>query len=290
MKIKLEEALKIYEKYGSDTVPLIYLSDVYISTANGVLQINQGMKFEESQVDMLIRANISEIDVIFTDKLLAKLIATFPSVYRYPQGRKNFLDMDRMIDELDKVNGLSRKKRAVVSCTEVYRKNPQGQYEIVMRYGERLNYSRWNEIKVRLGRTAEIDYRIDEAGIIVFIIMSPGSPSYMKRFMMNTELISLIVDSKSEFNFQISPDFNPDTDVFPVNDANELLTTYKESKAKLVIIGGELDEDYKRALAKLKAYDKYVRMMLVKNADPKNKQQILMTIRQLYNQNLWERD
>jgi hypothetical protein len=90
MKIKLDEALRIYEKYGSEDVPIIFLKDIFLNTGGGVLQISQGMKFDESQSEMMIRANISEFEAIFTEKLLAKLIATFPDRYRYPQGRLNF--------------------------------------------------------------------------------------------------------------------------------------------------------------------------------------------------------
>lgn len=288
MKIQLKEAMKIYEKYGPEDMPLVFLSDIYLNTGNGVLQITQGMKLDETQFDMLIRANIMEFDVVFTDKLLAKLISTFPSEYRYPQGRKNLIEMDRMIDNLENSNRMTKRKRFVLSCTEIYKKNASGMYEVILRYGEKLSYKRWNEIKVKLNRNTDIDYRIDECGIIVFVILKAGSFDYMKRFMTNTELISLIVEHREEFDIQISPDFNVETDIYAVNTKEELLQVYVDTKAKLVIAGGELDNDAKTALAQLKRYDRYARMMVVKNPDPSMKRQIILTIKKIYNQNPWE--
>ncbi len=290
MKIKLEEALRIDEKYGSEDVPIIFLKDIFLNTGGGVLQISQGMKFDESQSEMMLKANILEFDVVFTEKLLAKLIATFPDRYRYPQGRLNFLDMDRLVSELEDINRMSKRKRYVLSCTEVYSKNTQGMYEVILRYGEKLSYARWNEVKVKLGRNALLDYQLDEFGIIVFVMLDPTDPNYMKRFMKNTELISLIVEHKNEFDFNISPEFNPETDIYPVNNYNDLLQTYADKKVKLVIVGDELNEEYKLALAQLKRYDRYARMMVVQNPDPTRKKDIILTIKRMYNQNLWEKE
>lgn len=290
MKIKLEEAVRIYEKYGAEDVPLIFLSDIYLNTGAGVLQLTQGMKFDDTQYDMLIRSNIYDIDVVFTEKLLAKLIATFPNRYRYPLGRKSMLDIDRIISDLEDANRMSRRKRYVLSRSEVYKKNANEMYEVILRYGEKLTYARWNEVKVKLGRSAQIDYRLDEVGIAIFIILKVGHPDYMKRFMMNTELISLIVEHKTEFDLTIAPDFDPENDIYPINDKSDLLQTYSDKKVKMVIVGGELDEEYKLALAQLKRYDRYARMMVVKNPDPAKKKEILMMIKRVYNQNLWEKD
>lgn len=290
MKIKLEEAMRIYEKYGSEDVPIVYLKDIFLNTGAGVLQISQGMKFDESQSDLFTRTNMLEFDVVFTEKLMAKLIATYPDRYRYPQGRLNFLDMDRLISDLEDVNRLTKRKRFVLSCTEVYYKNAQGMFEVILRYGEKLTYSRWNEIKVKLGRNAVLDYQLDEFGIIVLVILDPTEPNYMKRFMKNTELISLIVEHKKEFDFVIAPEFNPETDIYPVNNTAELLQTYVDKKVKLIIVGDELTDEYKVALAQVKRYDRYARMMVVQNPDPSRKKDIVMTIKKMYNQNLWEKD
>lgn len=288
MRIKVDEALKIHEKYGKESMPIIFLSDVYLSTTAGVLQISQGMTFDSTQYDMFYRANVFEINVIFTEKLLAKLIGNFPERYRYPWGRKSFMDMDRMIDDMENINRSSKRKRYILSCTEVYKQNSQGLYETVLNYGERLTYTRWNEVKVRLGRNALIDYRFDECGIIVFVIMKPGAPNYMQKFMNNTELISLLVEHKHELNITIAPDLNPNIDIYTVNDKKDLLQVYSDNKVRLIIVGDELNDEYKMALAMIKKHDRHARMMVVKKPDPANKLRILETIKAIYRQNIWE--
>lgn len=288
MKIQLDEALRLTEKYGSEDVPLIFLNDMYLSTGAGMLQLSQGMKFDLTQADMMMNANLKEFEIVFTEKILAKLITNFPDRYRYPLGRLEFMDLDRLIDTLDAANRMTKRKRNVISSTEIYKKSANGMYETTLRYGEKLSYNRWNEIKSRLGRNSSIDYRLDEVGIIVFIIMRPGESNYMQKFMNNTELISLIVEHKDEFDITISPDFNPNVDIYPVNSKSDLLQTYVDKKARLIVIGDELNEEYKMALAQVKHYDRYARMMVVKNPSPSQKREILATIKKVYNQNLWD--
>ncbi len=288
MKIQLDEAIRITEKYGTDDVPLVFLNDMFINTGAGMLQLSQGMKFDVTQADLMMNANIKEFEVVFTEKILAKLITNYPERYRYPLGRKDFMDIDRLIDTLDAANRMTKRKRHVISSTEIYKKNSSGMYETTLRYGERLTYSRWNQIKSRLGRNSSIDYRLDEVGVIVFIIMRPGEPHYMQKFMNNTELISLIVEHKDEFDVTIAPDFNPNTDIYPVNTKAELLQTYIDQKPRLIIIGDELNDEYKAALAQIKHFDRYARLMVVKNPSPSQKKEILDTIKKVYNQNLWD--
>ena len=287
MKIRTEDALKIIQKYGSDEVPIIYLGDIYVNTNNGVLQFSQGMKFEENHYEMFSRAKILEFEAIFTEKLLAKLITNFPDRYRYPLGRKNIIDIDRLVSELEDVNRINKHKRYLISCNEVYKKNANGLYETIVHYGERLTVSRWNEVKSKLSRNSEIDFRYEECGIIVYVILKAGDSQYATRFMKFTEVVSLIVEHKKEFNVTISPDFNPDSDVYPVTEANQLYQTYVDKKPRLVILADELTDEYKPALSQIKGYDKYARLMVVKNPDPAKKRDILMMIKKVYNQDLW---
>jgi hypothetical protein len=288
MKIRIEEALKIYQKYGKDQVPIIFLSDVFLNTGAGVLQISQGMPFDETQYDLFVSANVFEIDVIFTDKLLAKLIANYPDKYRYPWGRLGLIEMDRLIENIEDTNRMTKHKRKAISCTEIYRKNTQGLYETILGYGEKLIQSRWNEVKTKIGRSSTIDYRFEECGIIVFVILKAGDPDYMRKFMNNTELVSLLVEHKADLNIAIAPDLNPNTDIYTVNDPKDLLQVYTDNKTRLVIVGDELNDEYKIALAKLKHYDRYARMMVVKKADPSKKREIIGTIKKVYMQEPWE--
>ncbi len=288
MRIKLDEAMKLMEKYGSDQVPIVFLNDVYLNTGSGILELTQGMKFDESQNDIFVKAGIYEFEVVFTDKLLAKLIANYPDKYRYPIGRKNLIDMDKMIDSLDDCNRMSKVKRYVLSSTEIYKKNAQGLFETVIHYGEKIVAERWNQAKSSLARNVVLDYSLDEIGILVFTILKPGDPRYASRFMKYTEVISLIVEHKKDLGVEISPDLNTDTDIYPVTDTGELLQTYIDRKPRLIVVADELDDDYKLALARVKKYDRYARMIVIKNPDPAQKLKILQSVKKVYAQNVWD--
>ncbi|OHD53806.1 MAG: hypothetical protein A2Y33_16610 [Spirochaetes bacterium GWF1_51_8] len=290
MKIKTEEALKINEKYGSEDMPIVFLNDIYVSTNSGVLQISQGMKFDSTQYELLVRGNVLEFEVIFTEKLLAKLITNFPDRYRYPVGRKNLIEIDRVVSGLEDANRASKRKRYMLTSTEIYKKNSRGMFETVLKYGERLTYTRWNEVKVKLSRDTTLDYRFEECGVMVFVMLNPGDPLYAQRFMKNTEIITLLVEHKRDFDITLSPDFNPDTDVYPVNEIDKAFEVYLDKKPRLIIIADELSDDYKAALAKIKVYDRYARMIVIKNPDPANKLEILKLIKRVYNQDPWEQE
>lgn len=288
MKIKLNEATRLMEKYGREQLPIVFLNDIYLNTGSGILELTQGMRFDESQSEMFIKAGIYEFEVVFTDKLLAKLIATFPEKYRYPIGRKNLIEVDKMIDAIEDCNRMSKFKRHVISSTEIYKKNSKGLYETILSYGEKLVSSRWNQVKSLLKRNAELDYNLDEIGIIIFTILKPGDPEYASRFMKYTEVISLIVEHKKDLGIEISPDLNTETDIYPVTDANQLLQTYVDKKPRLIVVADELNDEYKLALAKVKKFDRYARMVVIKKPDPAQKLKILESFKKVYSQNVWE--
>ncbi len=285
MKLKIDHALKILEKYGDDDVPLILLSDVRVPGSGA--HLTQGMRFDREQYNALKGTPVSEIDVIYSEKLFAKLIANFPAVYRNPVGRRNVVEMDRLVDSLEASNYISKRKRCVVSLTEVYKKNPSGMHETVIPFGEKLHQKRWNEVKFAMGRNTLLDYRFDEGGIIVFFILSGSDPQYAQKFMRFTELISLIVESRN-FGVTFSPDFNPETDIHSVNDKNALLDTYVATKATLIVVGEDINEDYKAALNQIKSYDRYARMMMVKNVGHEQRRETLEQVKKFYGLTLWE--
>lgn len=285
MKIKIDHALKIIEKYGHDDVPVILLSDVRVPGSS--YHITQGMKFEKEHFDMLKGSPVNEIDVVYSEKLNAKLITNFPAVYKTPIGRKNVIEMDKVIDALEASNYLSKRKRVIISLTEIYKKTPLGNYETVLHYGEKLHVKQWNELKYNIGRNSTIDYHYDECGIIVFFILNAGDPQYAQKFMKFTELVSIIVES-CNLGFSISPDLNPETDVYTVNDSAQLLTQYISTKATLIVLGEEISDEYKAALNQVKTYDRYARMIMVRNVDSSNKLAVLEQIKKGYNTSLWE--
>lgn len=287
MKIKVEEAQRICEKYGRDEVPILMLGDVYLRSNANVLQLTQGMQYDPSQYDLFLSSGVKEIDVVYNERLCAKLIHTYPGVYRQPVGRKSMIELDRLIDELESANAVSKRKRYVVALNEIYKKNSSGVQEAVVEYGERLHFKRWNDIKFVLNRNTILDYRIDEGGILIFFLLSSSDPQYAQKFMRYTDLVSMIVESKNA-GVDIAPDFNPETDVHTVTDRLKLLEVYNDTRASLIIVGEELNEEYKTALAQVKSFDRYVRLMLIKNPEGQQKMEILAKIKAVYGQKLWQ--
>ena len=285
MKIKIDHALRIIEKYGHEEVPVIMLSDLRVPAHN--FQLTQGMKFEKEHYTVLKNSPVNEIDVVYSEKLNAKLITNFPAVYKTPIGRKNVIEMDKIIDSLEASNYLSKRKRVIVSLTEIYKKNPMGNYETVLHYGDRLHVKQWNEIKYNIGRNNTIDYHYDECGIIVFFILSAGDPQYAQKFMKFTELVSIIVES-GNIGFTISPDLNPETDVYTVNDSRHLLDQYISTKSALIVLGEDINDEYKAALNQIKTYDRYARMIMIRNVDRTRKTEVLEQIKKGYGLSLWE--
>lgn len=288
MKIRVDEALRLSEKYGADDVQMLYLQDIFVNTRGGVMQITHGMKFESDHAEFLQNAGIREIEVIYTERLFAKLSVNFAEEYRLPLGRISFMEMDRLIDAMDLSNNATKRKRTIISLSEFYRKNNLGIYEPLLRYGEKLTRKRWNEIKGGLNRNAQFDYRFDECGIIVYCLLNPGHPQYAQKYLRFTEVVSLIVEQRKITDTTISPDFIPDSDVYPVTDKNELLTVYNDKKPALIIVVDELDDEYKQSLAQIKLFDKYARLMVIKNPDPAHKKEIMATIKSIYLKNLWQ--
>ncbi len=286
MKINTNEALKIAEKYESE-VPIIYLSDIKSKSSLESLSISKDTLFEPLHYELLDNAGIKEIEVQYSEKLYAKLVSNFPGNYRLPTGRKNIIELDRIIDQLEMANAASKRKRSIISLCESYKKTSTGTVETILKYGEKLTYKRWNEVKVNLNRNILLDYRYDECGIIVFYILNASDPYYSQKFMKFTELVSMIVDCK-QIGMSFYPDFVPETDVYTLNNKNDLLKLYSESNASLIIIGEDLDNNYKEALSQIKFYDRYARMMVIKNPEPSQRVEILTQIKNVYGKRLWE--
>jgi hypothetical protein len=286
MKINVDEALKIFQKYGDEEVPIIYLADFYLNTGKNMFPISKGMKFNTSHYDALKQAKVSEIDVIFSEKLFAKLVTNFGGIYRQPEGKKNVIELDRLIDTLETANAVTKRKRTIISLTEQYKKNSLGGFDPILNFGERLSIQRWNQVKVNLARNAMIEYRLDEGGILIFFLLNSSDPQYSQKFMQFTELVTLIVESKKA-GVTVYADFNAETDVYSCNNKLDLLKTYNESRASLIIIGEDMNEEYKSALSQLKSYDRYAKMMMIKSPDPTQKVAILNQVKNVYGKKLW---
>ena len=156
----------------------------------------------------------------------------------------------------------------------------------VLNYGEKLDGKRWNDVKIVLNRNESLPYQFDENGVIVFCILKKEDPLYHDKSKRFNELSAMIADCKRE-GCAISPDFNPGLDLFIVNEASKLLDTYIKSKASLIIVGDDINEEYKKVLSQIKVYDTFVKMMVVKFSDRADKREILSQIKLNYEKMSW---
>ncbi len=287
MEIKTDEVLRVYEKYSDEQIPIVYLSDNYVQNDNNLISLLKGTNFDSSHYELLKKANIAKLNIVYNERLFAKLVACFPVTYRLPIGRKNIIEIDRIINSLEDANGLSKRKRNLITVCELYKKGDENSFEPILHFGDKLNYKKWNDIKVNLNRNAVIDYRLDECGIIIFYLLNSNDSYYAQKFMRFTDLVSVIVESKNT-GVTISQDFIPESDVYTVNDKTKLLEVYNDTKASLIIIGEDLNEDYKIALNQIKLFDRFARMMVIKNTDTTQKIDILNKIKQVYGIAVWE--
>jgi len=285
MKIKLSELMILSEKYGEE-LDLILLKDLHFNVDTKYVELKAGSQFDPSYYESYKRLNLNEIDIKYDEKLYAKLISNFGNSYRQPDSRKTVIELDRIIDYLETMNLSSKRKRSVISYSEIYKKDSRGYEEPLVYFGEKLDKIRWNQVKIRLNRNTYINYKIDEIGILIFYPLKGGDPNYAQKFMQFTELVSMIVESRKN-GIAIYPDFDPNTDVFTANNKMELLKAYNDNRPSLVVVGGELDEECKSALIQLKQFDKYAKMILIKSPEPQKRTATLNEIKKIYSRNVW---
>ncbi len=288
MKLTVEQAEAVYRKYGLE-VPIVYLIDYSVKTPTGSMMFSSGMRFDLSHIEPLKMAGKNEIEVVFSDKLFAKLINLFPEKFRIPAGRGTVVQIDRVLSELDDVNRLSKRKRYLISSTEIYSKESTGRLKPVVQFGEKLDYQKWNQLKMYISRNTVIEYRWSENGIIVFVILDPNEPDYASKFLRFSDMIAMLVEDREDVSVSIAPDFIGSYDVISVNNPDELLITYMKTEARLIIIGDQLTDRYKVALAKVKAYDRFARMVLIPSVDKSNPDRFRALVKRAYNSFPWRK-
>ncbi|MEN2997671.1 MAG: hypothetical protein ABDH28_01320 [Brevinematia bacterium] len=279
MKISIDEALTLREKYGNDLL-LIYAKDMYFvdRITKSEIKFFQGMSFDLEHYELLSRNNIVEIEVVFSDLLFAKLTSNFPEKYRFPLYVKKFLDFDRYISAIDDANRLSKRKRYAISATEIVSKN-----QVVLRYKEEITFEKWNKLKTFIDKKSEIPFYSSERGIILVTLTNATDSNYLQKFFFHSEAVALFVERINKMNFTIAPDFYPETDVFTATKEDELMEKYIKTNARLVVIVDKMiDERYKNLLIKLKTYDRFVRFSAITDLSPINEREILKAISKAY--------
>ena len=68
-----------------------------------------------------------------------------------------------------------------------------------------------------------------------------------------------------------------------MSDPAELLKTYSEENARLIVLGDQMNESYKAALLEVKKYDRFARFMIATDIDPDQCEILLAKIKKAYN-------
>lgn len=289
MRITLEEAIAVYNKYHDLGLELNYLTDIYLKSGTETAGIiRRGSPFTLDQLQLLEKCQVKEINMVFNEKLYAYLINLFPYKYRVPNRALTFFELDRYLSAYQKLNVISGRKRYLISCEEVTLRSIDGKLETILEFGQDLFYEHWNQIKTKLNKHRKFNVRLSEHGIICFVDLRPGGDDYIKRFYRNSDLITLLVGRKSTDKMVVAPDFIGSEDVISVDDPNKLLSTYKESNAKLIILGDTLDDEYRNALLEVRSWDKFARFLMITNVDLTKKDDFIATVARSYEQDVWD--
>ncbi|MCS7299135.1 MAG: hypothetical protein RMJ37_04120 [Spirochaetia bacterium] len=279
MKVSIDELITLKEKY-EDSVPLIYAKDIYFEDrlTKSDIKIFQGTTFDQSHYEILSRNNIKEVDIVFSELLLAKLSSNFPDKYRPPTYIKSFIDFDRYISAIDDANRLSKRKRFVLSATEIVSKN-----QIVLRYNEDITFEKWNKLKTYIDKKAEIPFYSSERGIMIVTLTNANDSNYLQKFFLHSEAVALFVEKVNKLNFVIAPDLNTQTDIFTATKEEEVLEKYMKTNIRLIVIVDKvIDEKYKNMIVKLRTYDRFVRLSGITELSPVNEIDVLKVVKKSY--------
>jgi hypothetical protein len=285
MRVELGKLRHLWNNYNEYFLECIYVQD----------QIVGGKKFRAGEIMRAVdlsffeRNSLHSIDLLYTEKIYSLLSGEFPADFRRPYGHLAFLNMDRQLEALSTISNLSRRRRFLHVVGDIYGSDPvNGKRIILSTHNDELDYKRWNEMKRFINKDEKISYRSSENGIILLVNMKPDADStYLERFKKNADLVTAIVTRKKDSKVEIAPDFIPTEDAHSVNDPDQLLEEYKRTGARLIIIGENITDAYKRALLEVKQYDRFVRMMVVPFINPQEIEHFLMQVKLVYNSDRW---
>ena len=285
MKLTINQLSELFNKYG-DAIEIRYFDDLDIKKGNSILSRDLVLP---GHLKMLAENNIDTIEVFYAPNLYEYLSKVFPVNFRKPSGRVTITEMDRLLENLKNANTQSKRKRYIRMVGEVYGIDRNtGRHVNLLRHDEPLDYKKWNELKRDIDRNQIFLYRNSEVAIIIFVNLTLSTQKiYIERFKINTDLISLIVSRSQEPAHFISPDFIPTEDVVSVTDPASLLEEYIRINARLIIIGEKLEETEKRALLRVRNYDKFVRLLVVPVLTHQSIDDFFRQVKLVYNYDRW---
>lgn len=234
-------------------------------------------------------AGLEKVNLIYSKDLLKKLNVIAPTEYRMAYALDRLAIVGRLLRLLQDESKNSGRERAIISSEDVYKDPKKGDYSLLLSFGEKLSGRKWHKLKKLKGKDWRLSYRYNEHGILVLIDLRPRGGDYLQRFFKNSRLISVFKGGKGKKPLRLSPEMAPGGDIHIVDDHRDLLKLYKKHSARLIVVGDALAEDYKRALVKVKEYDRYARFMLAANVDEMEEAEFIKGVALNYHRNPWMR-
>jgi hypothetical protein len=284
MKVTVDQLDHLYNQYGEE-VQLRYLNDQKILAtkmlADTIILPNH--------VPLFRQARLRSIEVVYDPVSYQYLQREFPAQFRPAYQTLGYMDFDRHLEILERASLASHRERYVTVVGDIYAPDPlTGRRSVVLQHNDKVTYRNWNTLKRNLDRNIRIPFRNSEVAIIILVNLTMDAETeYVERFRKNTDLITIMVSNRTDYAREIAPDFIPTEDIISVTDPTNLLETYIESNARLIIIGENINESYKQALIKVKRFDKFVRMMVVPSIDHSNLDHFFKQMALVYNSDRW---
>lgn len=238
--------------------------------------------------DAVVKHGAEAADIVYTPEVLAALNRVNPAVYRRPYAVETLQNIEKIIAALERTAENSERKRMLIAAEEIY---APGKSEPLIAFGEPVTADRIAAVKQSAATPKTIAYRPSEVGIIVLIDLRPRGDDYLKRFYKNSDLVTTLVGRKNDAasRIVISPDMHAATDVHVIDNCEELVAAYRDTNARLVMVGEALSPEYKRALGEIKKYDRFARFMLAVNIDHTQTNEFLRQVALNYHRDPWLR-
>ncbi|MCK4778253.1 MAG: hypothetical protein KAS39_07710, partial [Actinomycetia bacterium] len=262
MNISINDISTLINKKINDP-QLIPINNVqyYPKNAPAVILWEKNNEIPPEKVSAWQNKGIEYIDLKYSNSLLRSLLIHCSENYRRPVAIKNLVEIDKIIETLQQLNRVSKRERYIVPACELYEEK-NNMFVPLFKFGGRLDFKKWNEIKRNLNKNIKLPIYFSERGIIILVDLTKQDSNFIGRFKKNADLCTLLTQRrKDSAKFNISPDFNPIADIWGVSDPAELLKTYSEENARLIVLGDQMNESYKAALLEVKKYDRFARFM-----------------------------
>jgi hypothetical protein len=287
MIVQIDDIIKLIDVCPDDfTFTPIENIEIRQQYKKTIVLWQKGSRIPQNNIIELKLEGVNEIDLLFSNSIYKMLTVLNPQKFKDPYTLKTFIEIDKIINTFKRINRMSKRQRHISFLYEMYNLNDEG-FNPVIRFNEMIDDEKWNHIKTRISKCKkDVKFPIlfNEIGIIILVdLTSKNDSNFIERFRKNADLCSIIVQKKADNKgFNISSEFNELIDVWTVNDPKNLLETYIEKNARLIVVGDTINQNYKTALLQVKNYDRFVRFCIVNDVDPKDSKNLLMNIKKAY--------